>query len=73
MRQFRQLLAKLRALDNNVLREKLSPWLTKAEVAALAARAVTIVSFFDKETATKGEDAVLYDFPRSQQACGTGL
>jgi len=32
-----------------------------------------IASFFDKEVTAKGEGAVLYDFPRSQQACGTGL
>jgi hypothetical protein len=39
----------------------------------LAARAVKIVDFFDKETAAKGESAVLYDTPRTSQACGTGL
>src|SRR4029077_14672029 len=55
----RRLLAKLRTLDKNVLGERLSRWLTKAEIDALAARATKIVSFFDKETATKGEDAVL--------------
>jgi hypothetical protein len=69
----RRLLAKLRALDKAVLTEKLSRWLTKSEIDGLAARAVKIVEFFDKEVASKGEGAVLYDFPRSQQACGTGL
>ena len=43
------------------------------EIDGLVARAGKIVSLFDKETATKGEGAILYDFPRSQQACGTGL
>ena len=69
----RRLLAKLRTLDKDVLREKLSRWLTKSEIEALAARAGKIVDFFDKEAAAKGEGAVLYDFPRSQQACGVGL
>ena len=69
----RRLLAKLRTLDKDVLKEKLSRWLTKSEIEALAARAGKIVDFFDKEAAAKGEGAVLYDFPRSQQACGEGL
>jgi hypothetical protein len=67
------LLAKLRTLDKDVLKEKLSRWLTKPEIEALAARAGKIVDFFDKEAAARGEGAVLYDFPRSQQACGEGL
>jgi hypothetical protein len=69
----RRLLAKLRTLDKDVLKEKLSRWLTKSEIEALAARASKIVDFFDKAAAAKGEGAVLYDFPRSQQACGVGL
>ncbi len=69
----RKLLAKLRTLDASILREKLSPWLTKSEINGLVARADKIVSFFDKEAAARGEGAVLYDFPRSQQACGVGL
>jgi hypothetical protein len=69
----RKLLAKLRTLDPDILKEKLSRWLTKSEIDGLVARAGIIVSFFDKEAAAKGESAVLYDFPRSQQACGAGL
>ncbi len=69
----RKLLAKLRTLDKDMLKEKLSRWLTKTEIEALAARSAKIVEFFDKETAAKGEGAVLYDFPRTSQACGTGL
>jgi hypothetical protein len=69
----RKLLAKLRTLDKDMLKEKLSRWLTKTEIEALAARADKIVDFFDKEKAAKGEGAVLYDFPRTSQACGTGL
>jgi hypothetical protein len=69
----RRLLAKLRALDKDTLQQNLGRWLTKGEVNAATARAAKIVEFFDKEIAAKGEAAVLYDFPRSQQACGTGL
>jgi len=69
----RKLLAKIRTLDENMLREKLSRWLTKSEIDGLVARAAKIVKFFDKEVAAKGEGAVLYDFPRTQQTCGAGL
>jgi hypothetical protein len=69
----RKLLAKLRKLDKEVLTEKLSRWLTKAEVDGLVSRAAKIVQYFDNEVTAKGESAVLYDFPRSEQACGTGL
>ena len=69
----RKLLAKLRTLDKDELNQKLSRWLKKSEIDALVARAAKIVNFFDKEVAAKGEGAVLYDFPRTSQACGTGL
>ncbi len=69
----RTLLAKLRNLDAKVLRKKLTPWLTNGEINGLVARAAKIVSFFDHEVAAKGEGAVLYDFSRTRQACGTGL
>jgi hypothetical protein len=69
----RRLLAKLRTLDKNELKDKLSRWLTKSEIDGVAVRAGKITEFFDKEAAAKGEGAVLYDFSRSQQACGTGL
>jgi len=69
----RRLLAKLRTLDKSMLQQRLSRWLTKGEIDGLAARAQKIVEFFDKQIADKGEGVVLYDFPRTQQACGTGL
>ncbi|MBZ5592240.1 MAG: hypothetical protein LAP39_08390 [Acidobacteriia bacterium] len=68
----RRLLAKLRTLDKNVLSEKLSRWLTKSEIDGVVARAAKIVEFFDKRVAASGE-GVLYDFPRTQEGCGTGL
>ena len=69
----RRLLEKLRSFDRDMLTEKLSRWLTKSEIDGIVARAGRIVDFFDKEAAAKGETAVLYSFPRSQQACGVGL
>ena len=69
----RKLLAKLRTLDKDVLKGRLSRWLTGFEIDGLAARARKIVELFDKETAAKGEAAALYDFPRTSQPCGTGL
>jgi len=69
----RRLLTKLRSLDRDMVTEKLSRWLTKSEIDGIIARAARIVGFFDREAAAKGEGAVLYDFPRSQQACGVGL
>jgi hypothetical protein len=69
----RRLLAKLRTLDKDMLKEKLSHWLTKTEIEALAVRSAKIVNYFDKEVAAKGEGAVLYDTPRTSQPCGTGL
>lgn len=69
----RTLLAKLRTLEGDVLKQRLSRWLTKSEIDGLVARAGKIVEFFDQQVASKGEAAVLYDFPRSQQACGAGL
>ncbi len=69
----RKLLAKLRTLDKGVLRDRVSSWLTNAEIDGVVSRAAKIVQLFDKEVTAKGESSVLYDFPRSEQACGTGL
>ena len=69
----RKLLAKLRGLNKDELKEKLARWLTKDEIEGVAARAGKIVEFFDRQAASKGEAAVLYDFPRTNQACGTGI
>jgi len=69
----RKLLAKIRTLDKDVLKDKLSRWLTGFEIDGLAARARKIVELFDKQTAAKGEAVVLYDFPRTSQPCGAGL
>lgn len=69
----RKLLATLRDVDKFVLTKTLGHYLSKMEIDGLDARKQAIVAFFDKEIAKKGERAVLYDFPRTTEPCGTGL
>jgi hypothetical protein len=69
----RKLLARIRGLDKSTLKPKLSRWLTGPEIDGLAARAAKIAEHFDREIASRGEAAVLYDLPRASQACGVGL
>src|SRR5205807_9968635 len=56
----RNLLDKLRKLDEDDLMEKTKKQLTKGEVKAVMARRDKIVERFDKLVAEKGEGAVLY-------------
>jgi hypothetical protein len=56
----RQLLEKLKALDENTLTEKTKHYLTKDEVKAVMARRYKIVAQFQKMIAEKGESEVLY-------------
>lgn len=69
----RRLLARLRDLDAETLKQSLGEFLTKPELHGLDARRARIVQFFDGQIKAKGETAVLYDFPRTAQPCGTGL
>lgn len=69
----RKLLANMRGLTEATVKQKLGRWLGRAEVTGLLARRDLIVAFFDKEIAEKGEAAVLYDLPRMNEPCGTGL
>jgi hypothetical protein len=69
----RKLLTNLRALNRETLLAKVSAWLSKAEIDAVIARRDVIVGILDKQIATKGEAAVLYDLSRVNEACGTGL
>lgn len=69
----RRLLARMRELDADTLKQNLGELLTKSELHGLEARRSKIVKFFDNEVKVKGESAVLYDFPRTAQPCGTGL
>jgi len=69
----RTLLAGMRGLTAETLQQKLGRWLGKLELAGLLARRDQIVQFFDTQIAAKGEAAVLYDLPRTTEACGGGL
>jgi len=69
----RKVLAKLRELNKPLLQQRLKPYVGDMEIDGLLARRDKIVAFFDKEIAAKGEAALLYDLPRSGQACGVGL
>lgn len=65
----RRLLAKLRTINRAELMSKLAHWLTKEEVDALNMRAARIVKFFDREVASKGETAVLFELDRTRARC----
>ena len=65
----RKLLARMRTLEQATLATKLGNWLTKEEIEALYARKTLIVAFFDREIASKGEAAVLFDLDRSGPSC----
>ena len=69
----RTLLANLRALNRDTLRAKVGKWLDNNLIDALLARRDLLVGILDKQIATKGEAAVLYDLPRVTEPCGTGL
>jgi hypothetical protein len=69
----RKLLGNLRRLSGDVLQQRLGRWLNRTEIEAVLARRDLIVGLFDREVATKGEAAVLYDLPRSSEPCGAGL
>jgi hypothetical protein len=56
----RQLLQKLKALDENALTEKTKGYLTKDEMKAVMMRRDKIVAQFQKLIAEKGEKEVLY-------------
>ena len=69
----RKLLTNLRALNRETLQGKLGAWLSKGEIDAVIARRDVIVGILEKQIATKGEAAIVYDLPRMTEACGTGL
>ena len=69
----RKLLANLRRLSGEVLQQRLGRWLSRTEIEGVLARRDLIVQLFDRDVATKGEAAVLYDLPRSSEPCGAGL
>jgi hypothetical protein len=69
----RKILAKMKELNKEVLKEKMHRYLTGGEIDGLLARRDKIVKFFEDEVAKKGEAAVMFDLPRVGQSCGVGL
>jgi len=69
----RRLLAKMKELNKEVLKEKMRRYLAGPEIDGMLARRDKIVKFFEDEVAKKGEAAVLFDLPRVGQSCGVGL
>ena len=69
----RRLLANLRTLNKQTLQQKLGRWLTEPEIDGVLARRDLIVALFDNAVLERGEAAILYDLPRTSEACGAGL
>jgi hypothetical protein len=59
----RGLLAKLRELNKETLRQKLGKYLSDGQLDALEVRRVLLVMHFEELIAARGEAAVLYDLP----------
>lgn len=69
----RRLLGHLKELTEEALTRRLDRWLMKPEIDGLLARRDLLVRHFEREIATRGEAAVLYDLPRTIEPCGAGL
>jgi hypothetical protein len=69
----RRLLARLKGLTKDPLRQKLGRWVTGDQIDALLARRDVIVRTLEREIAAKGEAKVVYDLDRTSEPCGTGL
>ncbi len=69
----RRLLARLRELTMDTLQANLGRWLVKPEIEAVLARRDLIVAYFDEQVRKFGEAPILYDLPRTNEPCGTGL
>ena len=69
----RALLARLRELKADALQRQLGAWLGKREIEGILVRRDLLVKHFESEIAKRGEAAVVYDFPRTSEPCGTGL
>ena len=69
----RKLLAGLRALTREAMERRIGRWVERSRIEAVLARRDAIVRIFDNQVAAKGESAVIYDFPRTSEPCGTGL
>lgn len=69
----RRLLARLREVTDDQLQQVLGPWLIRPEIQGLLSRRTRLVELFDEQVAARGASAVLYEFERTTEPCGTGL
>ena len=69
----RKLLARLKGLTREALRQELDRWLNRDQIDAVLSRRDLIVGIFEKHIAAKGEATVLYDLSRTSEPCGAGL
>lgn len=69
----RTLLAAVRSLTRADMEARLRRWIDRPRIDAVLARRDLLVRLIDERIAAQGEAAVLYDFPRTSEACGTGL
>jgi hypothetical protein len=69
----RKLLASMKQLTKEGVRQKIQRWVSKDQVDAVLARRDLIVRIFEEKIAANGEAKVVYDVPRTTEACGAGL
>ena len=69
----RKLLASMKQLTKEGVRQKIQRWVSKDQVDAVLARRDLIVRIFEERIAANGEAKVVYDVPRTTEACGAGL
>jgi hypothetical protein len=69
----RKLLARMKGLTRDELRQKLGRWINKDQIDAVLARRDLIVRKFEEKIARDGEAKVVYDLSRASEPCGAGL
>lgn len=69
----RRLLARLKGLTREPLRQKLGRWVTGDQIDAVLARRDLLVRTLESQIAAKGEATIVYDLARTTEPCGVGL
>jgi hypothetical protein len=69
----RKLLAAMKRLERDALRQKLGRWISRDQIDAVLARRDVIVRMLEEKIAANGEAKVVYDISRTSEPCGAGL
>jgi hypothetical protein len=69
----RKLLARLKELTRDGLRQRIGRWVNRDQIDAVLARRDVIVRMLEEQIAAKGEAKIVYDISRTSEPCGTGL